>query len=107
MERMNELSDAQKEELKFLKSLRVVKTRTVRGREQHVSFLEPVDAATDKLMTLERQDVPLKYKLPDAKIRHILDFYTEVPRRHITSPYACVTSSEMDEEKFKKRFNLL
>ena len=90
-----------------MKSLQVVKTRTVRGREQRVSFLEPVDAATDKLMTLERLDVPLKYKLPDAKIRHILDFYTEVQRRHITSPYDCVTSSELDEEKFKKRSNLL
>ena len=106
LENMKELSKAQQEELKFLRSLRWVKTRTLRGREKHVAAIEPVDAVTEKLMTIDRVDVPLKYKLPDGKIKHILDFYTEVTQRHITSPYACVTSSDVNEEKFKKRFNV-
>ena len=96
-------SVSQKNELKFLTSLRWVKTRTVRGREAHVKQFEAVDVPTEGLMTMDRFDVPLIHKLPDAKIKHILDFHTEVPSRQIKSAFACVTSSSTKEEEFKKR----
>ena len=101
-----ELSKAQKIELKFLRGLRWAKKRTVNGRKQHIEALETVDSVTERLMTMDRLDVPLKYKLPDAKLKHILDFNTKVQSRQITSPYACVTSSNVNEAKFKRRYNL-
>ena len=103
---MENPSKWQKQELKSLKSLRWIKTRTVRGREVHIEALETVDQATELLMTIDRTDVPLKYKLPDGKLKHLMDYCTEVPARHIESPYACVTSSTVNEERFKKRFGL-
>ena len=106
LESMENPSKWQKQELKSLKNLRWIKTRTVRGREVHTEALETVDQATELLMTIERTDVPLKYKLPDGKLKHLMDYCTEVPARHIESPYACVTSSTVDEERFKKRFGL-
>ena len=106
LESMQNPSKWQKQELKSLKNLRWIKTRTVRGREGHTEALETVDQATELLMTMERTDVPSKYKLPDGKLKHLMDYCTEVPARHIESPYTCVTSSTVDEERFKKRFGL-
>lgn len=106
LESMPEKSEAQKTELKALQELRWIKTRTVRGREQHVAALEKVDGPTEALMTIERLDVALKNKLPDGKIRHILDYFTDVPSRRINSPYVCVTSSKADKNRFNKRYNL-
>ena len=83
-----------------------MKTRTVRGREQHVKELEAVDEFTKCYMNINRLDVLLRYKLPDGKLRHILDYHTEVPSRHIESRFACVTSSTVKVAAFKKKYGV-
>ena len=49
LKKLEKPSKSQKTELKFLKGLRWMKTRTVRGREQHVKELEAVDEITEGL----------------------------------------------------------
>ena len=106
LKKLEKPSKSQKTELKFLKGLRWMKTRTVRGREQHVKELEAVDEFTKCYMNINRLDVLLCYKLPDGKLRHILDYHTEVPSRHIQSPFACVTSSTVNVAAFKKKYGV-
>ena len=75
LERLKSLENPsvhQKAELKKLKSMKEAKTRTVRFREKRMKKQEFVETDTEKLMTINREDVALKYKLPDGKLVHIL-----------------------------------
>ena len=106
LKKLKNPSKIQKTELKFLKGLRWIKTISVKGREQHVKELEAVDVFTEGLMKIYRFDIPLRYKLPDGKFRNLLDYLTGVPKRHIESPFACVTSFTVNVTAFKKKYGI-
>lgn len=108
LERLKSLENPsvhQKAELKKLNSMKEAKTRTVRFREKRMKKQELVEADTEKLMTIDREDVALKYKLPDGKLVHILRTHSEQSKQ-MKSKFGLVTSSAMDKKKYYERFNL-
>ena len=78
----------------------MVKTRTVTRREVHIKEMKAVDSVTERLITINRMDVQLEYKLTDAKLSNVLD--TDVPSRQIYFRFCACDVDKTGRRDLKK-----
>ena len=80
----------------------MVKTRTVRRREVHIKEMKAVDSVTERLITINRMDVQLEYKLTESCAM----YWTRMYRRgKFPSVFALVTSTKLGEEILKSPYD--